>query len=252
MPLGAPSARSTPYCRHTPTSTIGLPVPRCAARASRARSTPPGHARSLRGAAQGQRPPARGGRARANREHSSRHEKALPLYGVREAEATLKQFAALPRDGLHIGWAPPTSATRPGPSAGASGIHVSQGGRSLLFPATSAAWRPADAVPPQVPPAADVVLVESTYGNRLHPAEDAQAAWGRFCATRSSVAARCCCPASLSAARRPAAAAATPAQRRRAAAGRADLAGQPDGRAGHRADGHTPGCCASPPAKRAA
>ncbi|MFX8262302.1 MBL fold metallo-hydrolase, partial [Acinetobacter baumannii] len=28
---------------------------------------------------------------------------------------------------------------------------------------------------PQVPPAADVVMIESTYGNRLHPAEDVQA-----------------------------------------------------------------------------
>ncbi|MCE4557644.1 MBL fold metallo-hydrolase RNA specificity domain-containing protein [Pelomonas cellulosilytica] len=112
---------------------------------------------------------------RANRDGTSRHDKAMPLYGVREAEATLKQFAALPRDGrLRLGTTD-VRFTPGGHLLGATSIHVSQGGRSLLF--SGDVGRVGDLLmpPPQVPPAADVVLIESTYGNRLHPAEDAQA-----------------------------------------------------------------------------
>jgi metallo-beta-lactamase family protein len=112
---------------------------------------------------------------RANRDGSSRHDKALPLYSVREAEATLKQFAPVPRDGrLKLG-ATDIRFTPAGHLLGASSIHVSQGGRSLLF--SGDVGRAGDLLmpAPQVPPAADVVVIESTYGNRLHPAEDAQA-----------------------------------------------------------------------------
>lgn len=115
---------------------------------------------------------------RANRDGSSRHDKALPLYGVREAEATLEQFAALPRDGrLKLG-ATEVRFTPAGHLLGASSVHVSDtrpGGRTLLF--SGDIGRVGDLLmpPPQIPAAADVVLIESTYGNRLHPAEDAQA-----------------------------------------------------------------------------
>jgi metallo-beta-lactamase family protein len=112
---------------------------------------------------------------RANREHTSHHDKALPLYSVREAEATLKAFAPLPRDGkLRLG-ATEVRFTPAGHLLGASSIHVSQGGRSLLF--SGDIGRVGDLLMPvpQVPAGADVVLIESTYGNRLHPAEDVQA-----------------------------------------------------------------------------
>lgn len=117
---------------------------------------------------------------RANREHSSRHDKALPLYNVREAEATLKQFAALPRDGrLRLGDTT-VRFTPAGHLLGASSIHVSHAGRTLLF--SGDVGRVGDLLmpPPQVPPAADIVLIEATYGNRLHPAEDAQARLGQI------------------------------------------------------------------------
>jgi metallo-beta-lactamase family protein len=112
---------------------------------------------------------------RANREGSSRHEKALPLYGVREAEATMSQFAALPRDGRLTLGDTQVRFTPAGHLLGATSIHVSHGGRSLLF--SGDIGRVGDLLmpPPRVPPAADIVMIESTYGNRLHPAEDVQA-----------------------------------------------------------------------------
>lgn len=117
---------------------------------------------------------------RANKDGSSRHEKALPLYTVREAEATLKQFAALPRDGkLRLG-ATDVRFTPAGHLLGACSIHVSQAGRSLLF--SGDIGRVGDLLMPvpQVPAAADIVVIESTYGNRLHPAQDAQAHLGQI------------------------------------------------------------------------
>jgi len=112
---------------------------------------------------------------RANKDGSSRHDKALPLYSVREAEATLKAFAPLPRDGkLKLG-ATEVRFTPAGHLLGASSIHVSQGGRSLLFSGDIGRVGDLMMPVPQVPAAADVVLIESTYGNRQHPAEDVQA-----------------------------------------------------------------------------
>jgi len=111
---------------------------------------------------------------RANRDHSSRHDKALPLYTLREAEACLKQFATPPRDGrLRLGDTD-VRFTPAGHLLGASSIHVSHGGRSLLFSGDLGRVNDLLMPVPQVPAGADVVLVESTYGNRQHPAEDVQ------------------------------------------------------------------------------
>jgi metallo-beta-lactamase family protein len=112
---------------------------------------------------------------RANREGSSRHDKALPLYGVREAEATLQQFAAVPHDGRLVLGGTEVRFTPGGHLLGASSIHVRRDTRSLLFSGDVGRVNDLLMPPPQVPPAADVVLIESTYGNRLHPAEDVQA-----------------------------------------------------------------------------
>ncbi len=112
---------------------------------------------------------------RANRDGSSRHDKAQPLYSVREAEATMKQFVAVPRDGRVMLGGTEVRFTPGGHLLGATSIHVRQGGRSLLF--SGDVGRAGDLLmpTPQVPPVADIVMIESTYGNRLHAPEDAQA-----------------------------------------------------------------------------
>jgi metallo-beta-lactamase family protein len=120
---------------------------------------------------------------RANREGTSRHEQARPLYGVREAEATLAQFAAIPRDGRLNLDGTAVRFTPGGHLLGAASIHVSRGGRSLLFSGDIGRVNDLLMPVPQVPPAADVVLIESTYGNRLHPAEDPQVRLGQILRT---------------------------------------------------------------------
>lgn len=109
---------------------------------------------------------------RANRYGYSRHDKALPLYTVKDAQRALSQFVALPpgrelRLGsarVHVGLT--------GHLLGACAISLAAGGQRLLFSGDIGRRDDLLMPPPQPAPAADVLLVESTYGNRLHPHED--------------------------------------------------------------------------------
>src|SRR5690606_5917806 len=108
-----------------------------------------------------------------------KHQPALPLYTVEDARRCLKRlhtarlherFEPLP------GWS--ASFSGAGHILGAASVLLEVGGRRLLF--SGDLGRPDDALmlPPEPPPAADVVLCESTYGNRLHPKEDLLAELG--------------------------------------------------------------------------
>lgn len=113
----------------------------------------------------------------ANRHGHSRHQPALPLYTEADARAALERFEELPFDVDHAPWPGWTvRLTRAGHILGASSVHVRAGGRSVLF--SGDVGRPDDLVmrPPQTPPAADVVIIESTYGDRTHRDVDALSA----------------------------------------------------------------------------
>ena len=109
----------------------------------------------------------------ANRKGFSRHQPALPLYTEDEARRSLARLKAAR---LHEafeplpGWRAQFSGA--GHILGAASVLLEVGGRRLLF--SGDLGRPDDALmlPPEPPPAADVVVCESTYGNRLHPQED--------------------------------------------------------------------------------
>ena len=109
----------------------------------------------------------------ANRKGSSKHSPALPLYGEDEARSVLRQlrvvdfgreFQALP--GLHAQLHPQ------GHLLGAAGVLLSAGEGSVYF--SGDVGRPQDPVlfAPSPPPGSDWLVVESTYGDRAHPAED--------------------------------------------------------------------------------
>jgi metallo-beta-lactamase family protein len=106
----------------------------------------------------------------ANRHGFSRHQPALPLYTRQDAIASLKrlhpvetgrEFQPIP------GWRARYSAA--GHILGAASLWLEVGGRRILF--SGDVGRPDDLVmnPPEPPPAADTVLIESTYGDRRHP-----------------------------------------------------------------------------------
>jgi metallo-beta-lactamase family protein len=109
----------------------------------------------------------------ANRHGFSRHKPALPLYDEAQARSALQRIDGHPFDteieplpGLRVRFA---SA---GHLLGAASVHVQWGGRSLLF--SGDLGRDDDLLmkPPAPPPRADRVVIESTYGNRLHDAGD--------------------------------------------------------------------------------
>ncbi|CAN1548291.1 YSH1 Predicted exonuclease of the beta-lactamase fold involved in RNA processing [Burkholderiaceae bacterium] len=115
----------------------------------------------------------------ANRKGYSKHAPALPLYGKHDALVSLnalhaqqigKTFSPLP------GWQVTFSSA--GHILGAASVLVEVAGRRILF--SGDLGRPDDMLmnAPDLPPDADTVLIESTYGNREHPKEDVLAELG--------------------------------------------------------------------------
>lgn len=120
---------------------------------------------------------------RANRDHTSRHEKALPLYTAKDAKKALQHFVGLPRDGrLKLGKSE-IRFTPAGHLLGASSISVTAEGRTVVFSGDIGRDNDLLMPPPQPVEGADTLIVESTYGNRLHPAEDVQAHLGQIIRT---------------------------------------------------------------------
>jgi metallo-beta-lactamase family protein len=111
--------------------------------------------------------------AAANRHGYSRHRPALPLYTAEDANRSLERITSwdfdrpfTPLPGLeacfrHAGHIP-----------GAAMVHLRTDDASILF--SGDVGRATDPLlpPPADPPAADVVVMESTYGNRSHPPGD--------------------------------------------------------------------------------
>ncbi len=109
----------------------------------------------------------------ANRMGFSRHHPALPLYTETDARACLqllqpvefgRTFEALPGLTASLRYA--------GHIMGASMVYLQSAAGTLLF--SGDLGRPTDAVmrPPDPPPAADWLVLESTYGDRLHSDDD--------------------------------------------------------------------------------
>lgn len=115
----------------------------------------------------------------ANRHGFSKHQPALPLYTEADARASLKLFRAID---VHRSFEPipgwQARFTRAGHILGAASLLLEVAGRRILF--SGDLGRDDDFLmrAPEPPPAADTVLIESTYGDRLHPAEDVLAELG--------------------------------------------------------------------------
>jgi len=106
----------------------------------------------------------------ANRHGFSKHAPALPLYTEDDAARSLKQLKTVPPlhefEPIH-GWKARFYGA--GHILGASSVSLEVGGKRLLF--SGDLGRPDDLImlPPDPPPGADAVIVESTYGDRNHP-----------------------------------------------------------------------------------
>ncbi len=109
----------------------------------------------------------------ANRHGFSKHQPALPLYTEQDARKTLKLFRPQglheefePVPGLHVRF------TLAGHILGAASVHVRWDGGSLLFSGDLGRNEDILMRPPEEPVPADYVVMESTYGDRLHEHED--------------------------------------------------------------------------------
>lgn len=110
---------------------------------------------------------------RANKYRYSKHETALPLYTLADAEESLKYFHRVPfGQETQLGEDIRFRFERNGHILGASWIMLTAEKRRVLF--SGDIGRPHDPVmrPPVAPMDADYLLVESTYGNRRHDATD--------------------------------------------------------------------------------
>ena len=109
----------------------------------------------------------------ANRKGYSRHSPALPLYTEADARHSLRRFRPLPF-GQDVEVAPGVHASlaNAGHVLGAATIRLNVGGASITF--SGDVGRPVDAVmkAPEPIGETDYLVVESTYGNRRHPASD--------------------------------------------------------------------------------
>jgi len=112
----------------------------------------------------------------ANRKGFSKHDPALPLFTVDDAEATIRQIRTIPFH-LEQEIAPDMSVylTRAGHILGAASVRLRLGddGPTVVFSGDLGRPTHPFLVAPDPPEEADVVLVESTYGDRDHDDGDA-------------------------------------------------------------------------------
>lgn len=107
--------------------------------------------------------------AHANRHGYSKHTPALPLYTREDAEVCLRQFKAVPFDQPHPLDRGVTVTFKPaGHILGASLIELAYQGKTILFSGDLGRLHDPVMNPPVAVKKADYLILESTYGDRLH------------------------------------------------------------------------------------
>jgi metallo-beta-lactamase family protein len=114
--------------------------------------------------------------AYANRKGYSKHDSAQPLYTEEDANAALSLLQAVPYGvSLPVAAGVEVSFHPVGHILGSASVHLAfEGGDTQGMLVSGDLGRPAHPIlaPPSPPVAADVVLVESTYGDRDHEVSD--------------------------------------------------------------------------------
>lgn len=109
----------------------------------------------------------------ANRKGYSKHTPALPLFTEEDARNVLTLFQEVNfnenlavADGITARWQPA------GHIVGASSLSITAEEKTILFSGDLGRFHDLIMKPPAAPVMADYVVVESTYGNRIHPEDD--------------------------------------------------------------------------------
>ena len=108
----------------------------------------------------------------ANERGYSKHRPALPLYTAAQAQRTVAGLEAFPFDSA-IEAAPGVTVTfrRAGHIVGSAFLEVRADGKRILFSGDLGRYGTPLLADPDAPAPADALLLECTYGDRLHPPE---------------------------------------------------------------------------------
>lgn len=104
----------------------------------------------------------------ANRKKFSKHTPALPLYTTDEVESIFASFKEVP---LHEPFMIKNLQVRlfgAGHILGATSVELKAEGKTLYFSGDLGRQNDPLMLPPEAPQPADVLIMESTYGNRIH------------------------------------------------------------------------------------
>jgi metallo-beta-lactamase family protein len=117
---------------------------------------------------------------RSNRGGWTRHQPALPLYTVADAKRAIARIEVLPAcRSVRVGDAR-IDFTPAGHLLGAVSVRLRARDRTLVFSGDLGRSDDLLMPPPGRVAQADVLLIESTYGNRVHPKDDVQARLGEI------------------------------------------------------------------------
>jgi metallo-beta-lactamase family protein len=115
---------------------------------------------------------------RTNKFGLSKHGKALPLYTGADAVRAVQRIAPLAAGrSVKVG-SVEISLTPVGHLLGANAVTLAAGGERIVFSGDLGRQQDLLLPPPERVARADVLLIEATYGNRLHPKEDVQSLLG--------------------------------------------------------------------------
>jgi metallo-beta-lactamase family protein len=111
----------------------------------------------------------------ANKGKYSKHEIAEPLYIVKQAEQVFPHFRAIkPNEEVALDAEISAVFTNAGHILGACTIELNVEGKTLVFSGDIGRDDDVLMFTPTKPKKADYIFLESTYGNRIHPKEDAK------------------------------------------------------------------------------
>ncbi len=111
--------------------------------------------------------------AYANKKGFSKHRPALPLYDEKDANLALRQFKGIPLgEKVQVGSLQFTFQPV-GHILGATQVLLKSKHRSILFSGDLGRYKDLIEKPPLDPLGSPIILIESTYGDRSHPKEDA-------------------------------------------------------------------------------
>ena len=110
---------------------------------------------------------------RANRYRYTKHEPAKPLYTVADAEAAIAQLLPIAfHTDITLDIGARVHLRRAGHILGASTVEVHWGGKTIVFSGDLGRYDDPFMFDPEPVRKADYVIVESTYGDRIHPKTD--------------------------------------------------------------------------------